>query len=467
MKLFDMNYMLKSDTARTLYHEYCEDLPIIDYHCHISPQMIAENCCFSDITELWLGGDHYKWRLMREHGVPEYYITGDASSKEKFERWMEVLEVAVGNPIYQWSKMELSRYFGWDGPLLAELSGDIWNQCERIIKEKHMTPRSVIQESGVRILCTTDDPVDDLRWHHLIREDKDFSTQVLPAFRPDCIIQCNDIGFIDYLEKLERITETKIREYDDLLSAIEVRMEYFDSMGCVVSDHGLDDIPFAMADLKEIREIFRKIRIGNRLTALENEKYQTRILLDLAERYADRNWVFQLHYGAKRNVNHRRFRQLGPDSGFDCINGRTLGEKLPEFLNALAESDIMPKTIIYSLRQSDNQYIDSVINCFQVDGKHSWLQHGAAWWFNDNLHGIREQLQSRASMGMLTDFIGMLTDSRSFISYSRHDYFRRVLCQLLADWIEADLFDNNISLAGEIAQKISLYNVAEYFNWEV
>ena len=278
--------MLKSDTGKTLYHQYCEQLPIIDYHCHISPQMIAENPCFHDITEMWLSGDHYKWRLMREHGVSEYFITGDASPREKFDRWMETLEVAIGNPIYQWSKMELSRYFEWNGPLLAKYGDDIWNQCEQVIAEKHMTPRSLIQESGVKILCTTDDPLDDLRWHKMIREDDTFSTQIFPAFRPDAVINCTAAGFACYVKKLEMTTGIPIREYEDLLDALEARIEYFSSMGCVISDHSIADIPFISADLKEIREIFRKALAEKRLTEIEREKYQTRILLDLAERYA-------------------------------------------------------------------------------------------------------------------------------------------------------------------------------------
>ena len=465
MRFHDENYLLKTELARDLYHTYCEDLPIIDYHCHISPKEIAENRVFSNVSELWLGGDHYKWRLMREHGVPERYITGDATDREKFDKWLETVELAIGNPLSQWSRMELSMYFGYNGPLRADLGDEIWEQCSAAIREQGFTARSIIQYSGVELLCTTDDPIDTLEWHRKLKEAEDFPVTVLPAYRPDRLVKIESEGFPDYIQKLGKRYGIRIRSYHDLLHAVASSIDYFDSMGCRTADHGIDRIPHPETSGESADGAFRKALDGECLTNVEVEAYQMKILCDLAGFYLEHGWIMQIHSGARRNNNSRMYGKLGPDTGYDCISSENCGAELPGFLDALDRAGTLPKMVLYSLDPNDDLYIDTVVNCFQRENARGAIQHGAAWWFNDTLDGIRTMLRKKASNGMIADFVGMLTDSRSFISYSRHDYFRRVLCQAVSDWIEDGWPEDSREITGRIISDISYYNVKRFFGF--
>ncbi len=437
MKQFmDKDFLLSTDTAKTLYHEYAAKMPILDYHCHINPREIAENRKFENITQVWLGGDHYKWRQMRSNGIEERYITGDADDREKFQKWAETLPKLIGNPLYHWSHMELRNYFGYTGYLNGDTAEEVWNLCNARLQDDSMTVRSLIRQSNVTLICTTDDPVDSLEWHKKIAADDTFDVQVLPAWRPDKAINIEKPEFNSYIEKLSAASGVRIECWQDLQDALIKRMDYFDSLGCRVSDHGLEYVMYAPAPDEEVNAIFRKALAGGTVTKEEQAQYKTAVMLFLARRYNRLDWVMQLHYGCKRDNNAYMYRQLGPDTGFDCINDYAPSAQTADFLNALSATGEIPKTILYSLNPNDNAAIGSIIGCFQGPGVNGRLQHGSAWWFNDHKAGMTEQLTSLANLGCLGNFIGMLTDSRSFLSYARHEYFRRILCDLIGGWVE-------------------------------
>lgn len=463
MNFIHDDFLLSTKTARELYHAYAEPMPIIDYHCHLEPEAVAEDRRFSNIAQLWLSGDHYKWRLMRSCGIDERYITGEAEDREKFAAWAKTLERAVGNPIYHWSMLELTRYFHCEDVLTSGNWEEIWTHCNRVIAEEGLSARKIMEASRVRAVCTTDNPEDDLRFHRAIREDKNFSIAVLPAFRPDRALKIEAEDFPSYIKLLEEKFAKPVASYDDLLGALEASMDRFQQMGCRTADHGLEYIPFLPADAEQAERVFRSALDGEKLGEADAERYKTRLLLDLGESYAKRGWVMQLHYGARRNNNIRMFRRMGPDTGYDCIAGRKTGEKLPAFLDCLEQRDALPKTIVYSLDPTDNVMIDTVCGCFHQPGCRGKVQHGSAWWFSDHLKGMREHLEDLAAGGVLGNFVGMLTDSRSFLSYTRHEYFRRVLCGLLGEWAEAGCCPMDTVFLGKLVQDISYYNTREYF----
>lgn len=463
----DENFLLNTECARKLYHNFAENMPILDYHCHINPQEIAENRQFGNITEVWLGGDHYKWRQMRANGVDEYYITGDAPDREKFQKWAETLERLIGNPLYHWSHLELKRYFGYEGCLNGETAEKVWELCNEKLQTSEMRVRGLIQQSGVTLICTTDDPADTLEWHEKIKKDEDFDVQVLPAWRPDKAVGIEASGFPEYIHKLEKVAGIKIESFESLKKAIRNRMEYFDGKGCKVSDHGLDYIMYVPAAPEEVEEIFRKGLSGESLSLTETAKYKTAFMIFLGKEYCRRDWVMQLHYGCRRNNNSFMFEKLGPDTGYDCINNYAPAAQLAGFLNSLAVGGELPKTILYSLNPNDNAVIDTVIGCFQDSSARGKLQHGSAWWFNDHKTGMTEQMTSLANIGMLGNFVGMLTDSRSFLSYTRHEYFRRILCDLVGGWVENGEYPYDERVLEKLIKGICYYNAVDYFGFFV
>ena len=466
MKAFmDKDFLLETETAQKLYHEYAAKMPILDYHCHINPQEIAEDRKFENITQVWLGGDHYKWRQMRSNGVEEKYITGDASDREKFQKWAETLEKAIGNPLYHWSHLELQRYFGYYGALNGETAEEVWNLCNAKLQEDGMSARNLIRQSNVTLVCTTDDPVDSLEWHEKIAADESFEVRVLPAWRPDKAMNLEKTDYLEYLKKLEVVSGVKIDSFASLIEALRIRMDYFAEHGCSVSDHGLEYVMYAPASEEEIEAIFAKRLRGEAVSRADELQFKTAYMVALGREYHKKNWAMQLHYGVKRDNNGMIFGKLGPDAGIDCINNYAPSSEMADYLNALAITDELPKTILYSLNPTDNATIGTIIGCFQSEEARGKIQQGSAWWFNDNKQGMIEQMTSLANLGLLGNFIGMLTDSRSFLSYTRHEYFRRIMCNLIGGWVENGEYPADEKVLGRMVQDISYNNAVRFFGF--
>lgn len=463
----DKDFLLSTDTAKELYHDIAAKMPILDYHCHISPQEIAENRKFDNITQVWLGGDHYKWRQMRSNGVEEKYITGDASDREKFQKWAETLEMAIGNPLYHWSHLELQRYFGYTGVLNSETAEEVWNLCNSKLQEDSMRVQNLILQSGVTLICTTDDPADDLKWHKILAEDENFPVQVLPAWRPDKAMNLEKPDYVEYLEKLGKAAGMEIKTFADLKEALKKRMAFFDSMGCKASDHGLNYVAYAPASEEEMEAVFAKRMNGEAVSAEEEKKFKTAFMLFVAGEYSRLGWAMQLHYGCKRDNNTSMYNKLGPDTGYDCINNYAPAAELADFLNAVNEAGSLPKTILYSLNPNDDEVIGTIIGCFQNADTVGKIQQGSAWWFNDNKTGMMKQMTSLANLGLLGNFLGMLTDSRSFLSYPRHEYFRRILCELIGGWVENGEYPKDMKTLEKIIKGISYNNAVRYFGFQL
>ena len=458
----DRDFLLPTDTARRLYHEIAAPLPIIDYHCHLNPREIYEDRRFENITQLWLEGDHYKWRLARAMGVEERFVTGDAPDREKFQRWAETLALAVGNPLYHWSHLELRNFFGYEGLLSGDTAGEVWRLCGEKLAQPGFSARGLIRRSNVEALCTTDDPADSLEWHERLAA-SDFEVRVLPAFRPDRALGIENVNYVNYIEKLSASSQIQIENYDNLKAALTQRMDFFQAHGCRVSDHGLATVPYAPAGEVALEAIFQKRLAGGKPSPAETAQFQTGLLLFLFREYAARGWAAQLHTGVLRDNSPRLFRLLGPNAGLDSVGARADIPALAAFLGNLDETDQLPKTILYSLDPNDNTALETVMGCFQGAGAGK-MQHGAAWWFNDHKEGIQAQLKSLAAQGMLATFVGMLTDSRSFLSYARHEYFRRVLCGLLGDWVEAGEYPADEKALRQIVEGVCYQNAKRYFN---
>lgn len=468
MKAFmDENFLLSTETAQRLFHSYAETMPVLDYHCHISPEEIATDRRFENITQVWLGGDHYKWRFMRSCGVDEAYITGNTSDRDKFFKWAEVLGKAIGNPLYHWSHLELQRYFDYHKPLNQNTASEVWELCNKKLAEKDMSARGLIRKSNVTLICTTDDPIDSLCYHKAIAEDQSFSVQVLPAWRPDRSIAIEKPDFAAYMEQLSSVSHIEINSFPALCKALKVRLDFFDSMGCVVSDHGLDYVMYAPATEQQADMILKKRLSGAALSHEEILQFKTMLLLFLGREYSRRGWVMQLHYGVKRNNNTRLFQAIGADTGYDCIGDQAPAGELADFLNALECTDELPKTILYSLSPNDNAAIETIMGCFQNSQAVSKLQHGSAWWFNDHRPGMEAHLRSLASLGNLSGFVGMLTDSRSFLSYTRHEYFRRILCEYIGTLVENGEFADDEQILSDLVKDISYRNAVAYFGFSL
>ncbi len=458
------DFMLQGETAQVLYNKFAKNMSIIDYHCHIDPKEIYEDRCYDNITQAWLYGDHYKWRAMRACGIDEKYITGNASDYEKFCKYAEALEYAIGNPLYHWSHMELKKYFSFDGVLNRRTADEVWNISRKVLREDKLSVRQIISKSNVEVICTTDDPVDSLIWHQKLRESA-YPVKVLPAWRPDKSLNIEKEEYASYLHRLEDAAGYQIGSVKALKQALLKRMDYFAGQGCSISDHGLDYVPFIRCSDEELEQIFTKKMLNQSLTTEEIEKYKTEMLIFLAEAYTQRNWVLQLHYGCARNNHTLQYQRLGPDSGYDSISSYTPSDKLVGLLDAVNCQGGLGKTILYSLNPSDNAVIDSIIGSFQFKGESCNIQHGSAWWFNDHKAGMEQQLTSLANLGVLGKFIGMLTDSRSFLSYTRHDYFRRILCSLIGNWVDNGEYPYDEELLGNIIMGIAHDNAETYFNF--
>ena len=461
----DQDFCLDQEPARILYHNYAEQMPILDYHCHDNPQEIYEDRHYQTITQVWLGGDHYKWRVMRANGVPEEEITGSAPDRVKFRRWAETMPRLIGNPLYHWSHLELARYFGYHGILNGSTADEVYDLCNEKLASPEFGVRGLITRSGVKLLCTTDDPADTLAWHRKLAEDKTCTVQVLPAWRPDKTMNITAAGFPEYIARLSAAAGVEIRSLDDLKRALSERLAFFDSCGCRVSDHGLENVPYAPVSEEEADRILKKGLAAGGVTREEAAQYQTVLLRFLAEQYARLGWAMQIHFACLRNNNQAMFEQLGPDTGFDSVGDPMSAAALAAFLNSLGTH--LPKTILYSLNPNDNTTIATILGCFQNGETNGKMQLGAAWWFNDHRDGMEKQLRDLADVGVLGNFIGMLTDSRSFLSYTRHEYFRRILCNYIGGLVESGQYPWDEAMLGGIVQDICWNNAVRYFGFSL
>ena len=463
-KFMDENFILTNSTAETLYHEYSEKMPIIDYHCHINPKVILDNKKFKNITEVWLYGDHYKWRQMRTFGIDEKYITGDSSDYEKFLAWAKTVSHAIGNPLYHWTHLELKRYFGIEEVLNEKTAPSIWEKCNEMLQQDEFRVRGLIKRSNVKVICTTDDPVDSLEYHLALKEDKSFDVKVLPAFRPDKALGVNKDTFKEWFGQLENVIGKKIDSFDEYIDALKSRVEFFHEVGCRVADNALDFVPKGNATLEELNEIFSHVLNDEKVSFEDENKIRVYLLKFFGKLYHDLGWVNQFHMNCIRDNNTTMYNKLGPDTGFDALNDTQVAVPLSNLLNELNEEKALSKTIIYSLNPNDNAVIGTLLGCFQGDGIKGKIQHGSAWWFNDHKLGMEAQIKSLANLGMLSTFIGMLTDSRSFLSYTRHEYFRRILCNVIGEWVENGELPNDTEFLGQIVSDISYNNAKNYFN---
>ncbi len=464
MKPFmDENFLLSTPTAQLLYHKYAADCPIIDYHCHVSPREIFEDKRFENITEVWLGGDHYKWRLMRSNGVEEYYITGNAPDREKFQKFAECLPRAIGNPMYHWCHLELKNYFGYTGILNGDTAEEVWRLTGEKLAKANMSVRGLIAKSNVAMVGTTDDPIDSLEWHARIAADPTMKTVVCPSFRPDKALNIDKAGWREYIASLCAVSGVEIKDMASLKAALFARMEHFAAHGCKASDHGLDFMVFCKANEDTLNAILAKALTGESVTAEEAACIKTELLIFCGESYHKLDWVMQIHYNCMRNPNTKMFEILGPDSGFDCIGPNDGARKVACLLDALYQKDALPRTVLYSLDGGDNAALDTLLGAFQGSEIAGKIQHGSAWWFNDNKQGMIEQMTSLANLSILGNFIGMLTDSRSFLSYARHEYFRRILCELIGSWVENGEYPADEKTLGELVKDICFTNAKCYF----
>lgn len=456
------DFLLTTEAARKLYHEHAEHMPIFDYHCHLNPREIYENKQFADIGEAWLAGDHYKWRVMRANAVPEKYVTGSASYREKFDHFAAVMPNLIGNPIYHWSHLELKRFFGIDELLNQSTADLVWERANSKLQSPAGAARALIAESNVRALCTTDDPVDDLQYHRLLSEDQSFTTKVLPTFRPEKALNIVDPGYPAYMQKLGAASNVYIRTIDDVKQALANRIEYFASCGCRLSDHSFGSPDFTVWDESAADEAMQKALKGESLLDYEVAAYQSLLMNFLGEQYCDRGWTMQLHIGAIRNLNTKLYRALGADVGGDAIGDVVSAASLAALLDRMAVRDKLPKTILYTLNAADNDKLIAAAGCFQDESTAGKVQFGSAWWFNDHYDGMTAQIKSLANIGVLSRFVGMLTDSRSFLSYPRHEYFRRILCEVVGGWIDRGMAPEDYDGIGKIIEDICFNNVWHY-----
>jgi glucuronate isomerase len=461
------DFLLETETAKKLYHEFAKEMPIFDFHCHLSPKEIAENKKYSNITEIWLGGDHYKWRAMRSNGVTEDFMTGDKPAREKFEKWAETVPYAIGNPLYHWTHLELQRYFGIEETLSPKTSEMVWNKTNELLDTKEFTARELMKRSNVKGICTTDDPIDDLRYHKAIQEDKTFDIKVLPTFRPDKAINIEKVGFVEWINELSKVVGFEVDSYTALKLALTERVDFFHEVGCRISDHGLDSVVFAEATDEKLNEIFKKGLNKETLTEEELKAYKGKLLQHLGREYARHGWTMQLHIGALRNNSTRMFNKLGPDTGFDSIGDEIFAQGLSKLLDSLDSTDELPKTILYCLNPRDNYVLGTMIGAFQGGGIPGKIQFGSGWWFCDQRDGMEDQMKALANLGLLSRFVGMLTDSRSFLSYTRHEYFRRILCNLLGRWVENGEYPADFEMLETIVKGICYNNAANYFGIEL
>jgi len=466
MKPFlDENFLLQTPTAQKLYHGFAKDLPIIDYHNHLPPDQIAGNINFKNLTQVWLYGDHYKWRAMRTNGINEDYITGGKSDYEKFEKWAETVPYTLRNPLYHWTHLELQRYFGLDDLLSVKTAQSIYDQATAKLQTPEYSVQGLLSKMKVETVCTTDDPVDDLQFHQALKKEGSF-VKMLPAFRPDKAMNPDDLEVLNaYINKLEEVTHTSIDSYDAYLSALKSRHDYFAANGCSVSDHGLEQIYAEDYTEEEISNIFQKTRAKQSISAEENLKFKSAMLFQFAVWGHEKGWVQQYHLGALRNNNARMLKQLGPDTGWDSIGDFSQGRQISKFLNKLDTEDRLAKTILYNLNPADNELMAAMIGNYNDGSVAGKVQFGSAWWFLDQKDGMTKQINALSNMGLLSKFVGMLTDSRSFLSFPRHEYFRRILCDLLGEDVENGELPDDLEWIGKIVSDICYHNAKNYFNF--
>jgi len=461
----DENFLLQTETARKLYHEHAAKMPIFDYHCHINPKDIAEDRRFNTITEIWLAGDHYKWRGMRTNGVAERFCTGDATDWEKFEKWAETVPQTLRNPLYHWTHLELKKFFGINEVLSPKNARAIYDACNEKLRTSAYSCRNIIRMANVHTICTTDDPIDNLQYHQQIKADG-FEVAVLPAWRPDKAMMVDDPEFYNvYVDQLAAAAGMPIHTFADLMAALEKRHQFFHENGCRLSDHGLDTAFAEDYTSEEISAIFTKVRSGNKLTVSEILKFKSCMLYEFGVMDHSRGWTQQLHIGALRNNNTRLFKQLGPDTGFDSIGDEPVAAPLSKLLDRLDQNNQLSKTILYNLNPRDNELYATMIGNFQDGSVPGKMQYGSGWWFLDQKDGMERQINALSNLGLLSRFVGMLTDSRSFLSYTRHEYFRRTLCNILGNDVENGEIPCDMELLGQMVENISFNNAKNYFNF--
>lgn len=462
------DFLLDTEFARRLYHDYAKDEPIFDYHCHLPPELIAQDYKFKNLYDIWLKGDHYKWRAMRTNGVPERMCTGDASDREKFDAWAATVPHTIGNPLYHWTHLELRRPFGITGKLLSPSTAcEIWERGNELLAQDDFSARGIMKQMNVKMVGTTDDPIDSLEHHKAVAQDPSFDVKVLPSWRPDKAFNIEAGTFVDYMKKLEAAADVSITRFSDLRDALKKRMDHFAAHGCKVSDHALDVVVYGEADDATLDGILSRRLNGETPTAQEIAQFKTGVLLYLASEYQRREWVQQYHIGALRNNNTRMFQLIGADVGFDSINDQPLAESLSKLLGAQGLAGGLPKTILYCLNPRDNEVIGTMVGNFQGEGMPGKMQFGSGWWFNDQKDGMQRQMTQLANLGLLSRFVGMLTDSRSFLSYTRHEYFRRILCQMIGRWVEDGEAPADIELLGNMVKNICFDNAKQYFQIEL
>ena len=464
MKNFmDKDFLLENEVAKVLYHNYASKVPVFDYHCHLVPMEIATDHEFKNITEMWLYHDHYKWRAMRSFGIDEKYITGNASDYDKFYQFAKMMPYLIGNPIYHWSHLELKRFFGVEETLSEKTADIIWEKCNKAIKENKLTAKKLIEMSNVVYIGTTDDPIDDLKYHKQIKEDDNFKCSVNPSFRPEKTMKIQNKGFKEYIDKLSEVSNIEIKSFNDLERALEVRLDYFYENGCMITDHSLERVVFYNYSCEEINKIFIKALNGEYITNEEASKYSSALLIALGKMYSERKMIMQLHIGALRNNNTRMFNRVGADAGFDSIDDGEIAYSLSRILDELDKEDKLPKTILYCLNPKDNEVIGTMIGNFQGGNIAGKIQFGSGWWFNDQKDGMERQMMALSQLGLISQFVGMVTDSRSFLSYTRHEYFRRILCNYLGGLVESGQYPYDEEILGEIVENICYKNSVKYF----
>ena len=461
------DFLINNEKGKYLYNSFAKNMPICDYHCHLSAKDIYENRNIQNITELWLKYDHYKWRVMRSCGCSEEYCTGQASDRYKFLVYAKCLQLAVGNPIYTWSNMELEKYFGISDYLNENNANDIYNIANDFIKSNNFTPQSLIKISNVKIICTTDDPIDDLHYHILLQKFNDFGCKVYPSFRPDNALNIEKDGYVSYIKKLGAVCGTTIKSFDDIVKCLKLRACFFNRNGCKIADHAFSYMPFVQVSKKELNKIFISAMNHKRLTKIQIDSYKTAIMHELGKIYYSLNWAMELHIGVMRNNNTRMYNSVGVDTGFDSVNDDNNAKNLSKFLDSLDVEEKLPKTVLFNLNDKDNIVFATMLGNFQSQGSYSKMQYGPAWWFLDNYNGIFNHLKYLSNLGVLGKFIGMETDSRSFTSFVRHDYFRRILCDYIGNLVEKGFYENDDKMLEKIITDICYYNAVDYFNFDM
>ncbi len=457
------DFMIHNDFGQVLYDKYAKDMPIFDFHCHLDAKEIWENRKFKNITQVWLGGDHYKWRVMRACGIPEEKITGNSSDYEKFMEWAKTVPLLVGNPLYHWTHLELLRFFGIEETLNENTAEVIWNRVNDLLQRDEFSTRNLIEKSNVYAVCTTNDPIDNLEYHIRIREEGKMKTKIIPAMRPDKALQVEAEGFAEYVEKLAQAAKMEIKSFKDMKTALAKRIAFFDRCGCGACDHAFNYIPYARADEKTVNAIFQKALKKEPIIKKEENQYKTELMVFLAKEYKKYDWAMELHIGALRNNNEKMFQRLGADVGYDSVNDYNYAPQLAALLSDMEVEDQLPKTILFTLNPKDNYILSTIAGCFQGEKYGiSKIQFGTAWWFNDHKEGMIRQMKDLAATGVLSKFIGMLTDSRSFLSYPRHEYFRRILCDLLGEYVELGEYPRDEKTLGKIVQDICFNNAKAY-----